>query len=98
MRNINTKFKNVLRLIFSIFVVAVLLEQISNAADDKASKRKQVLNFEDELVEGAASKPELFYLMEKRNLDYKKLLKLRENFLPEMRRTSDELQRVRGGE
>lgn len=59
------------------------------------SERKKALSFEDELVEGATQKPELFYLFQKKNFNYKRLIKLRENFLPEMRKTSEDLQRVR---
>lgn len=59
--------------------------------------QKQTLNFEDELVEGSASKPELFYLFQKKNFSYTRLIKLRENFLPEMRKTSEDIQRLRGG-
>jgi len=59
--------------------------------------RKQTLNFEDELVEGSAQKPELFYLFQKKNFNYTRLIKLRENFLPEMRKTTEDIQRLRGG-
>ncbi|MGZ3779334.1 MAG: hypothetical protein ACXVCY_01785 [Pseudobdellovibrionaceae bacterium] len=59
--------------------------------------KKTTLNFEDELVEGATQKPELFYLFQKKNFNYTRLIKLRENFLPEMRRTTEDIQRVRGG-
>ena len=71
-----------------------------HAADAPAEKtdkpeRKKALSFEDELVEGSTQKPELFYLFQKKNFNYKRLIKLRENFLPEMRKTSEDLQRVR---
>ena len=59
-------------------------------------ERKAQLNFEDELVEGSTQKPELFYLFQKKNFNYKRLIKLRENFLPEMRRSTEDVQRVRG--
>lgn len=59
-------------------------------------ERKATLSFEDELVEGTTQKPELFYLFQKKNFNYKRLIKLRENFLPEMRRTTEDIQRVRG--
>lgn len=68
----------------------------NNVAKNKAD-RKQTLNFEDELVEGSAQKPELFYLFQKKNFNYKRLIKLRENFLPEMRKTTEDVQRMRGG-
>lgn len=59
--------------------------------------KKQKLSFEDELIEGGAQKPELFYLLQQKNFNYKRLIKLRENFLPEMRRTAEDIQRIRGG-
>lgn len=58
--------------------------------------RRAQLSFEDELVEGGSQKPELFYLFQKKNFNYKRLIKLRENFLPEMRKTTEDIQRVRG--
>ena len=58
--------------------------------------RKQSISFEDELVEGSTQKPELFYLFQKKNFNYKRLIKLRENFIPEARRTTEDLQRGRG--
>ncbi len=68
----------------------------NNVVKNKAD-RKQVIDFEDELVEGSAQKPELFYLFQKKNFNYKRLIKLRENFLPEMRKTSEDIQRLKGG-
>lgn len=59
-------------------------------------ERRATLNFEDELVEGATQKPELFYLFQKKNFNYGRLIKLRENFIPEMRKTTEDLQRIRG--
>ncbi len=97
---------NLLRMYFTTLIVvlfahvAVAQNQIpldkNNVAKNK-SDRKQTLNFEDELVEGSAQKPELFYLFQKKNFNYKRLIKLRENFLPEMRRTTEDIQRLRGG-
>lgn len=63
----------------------------------KVKERRATISFEDELVEGGTQKPELFYLFQKKNFNYGKLIKLRENFLPEMRRTTEDIQRVRGG-
>jgi len=71
--------------------------EVRTPAQDNGPKkeRTKTLSFEDELVEGATTKPELFYLFQKKNFNYKRLIKLRENFLPEMRKTSEDLQRVR---
>lgn len=84
-----------------IFTIAMLM--IAGDAHAQATptapakkERKATLNFEDELVEGGTQKPELFYLFQKKNFNYKRLIKLRENFLPEMRKTTEDIQRVRG--
>lgn len=89
------------RLIPFSFALALLFHSApvaaqSNAAGAGAKKEKKTtLNFEDELVEGQATKPELFYLFQKKNFNYKRLIRLRENFLPEMRKTSEDIQRGR---
>ena len=85
-------------LIILVCLIGLFLNQPIALAEDspKASQeKKKTLSFEDELVEGATQKPELFYLFQKKNFNYKRLIKLRENFLPEMRNTSEELQRSR---
>jgi len=68
----------------------------NSAGKGSQEEKKKNLSFEDELVEGATAKPELFYLFQKKNFNYKRLIKLRENFVPEMRRTSEDVQRGRG--
>jgi hypothetical protein len=84
---------------YCMIVAAVLfLSQAAIAQDSaKPKDRKATLSFEDELVEGTTQKPELFYLFQKKNFNYRRLIKLRENFLPEMRKTAEDVQRVRGG-
>jgi hypothetical protein len=83
-----------------LFLTVTLLSSPAFSQGTGGSKppveKRKTLSFEDELVEGATQKPELFYLFQKKNFNYKKLIKLRENFLPEMRKTSEELQRTRG--
>lgn len=89
-------FRSHLALIFG--VATLLFANVSLAQNYKLrAGQKQTLNFEDELVEGSAQKPELFYLFQKKNFNYTRLIKLRENFLPEMRKTSEDIQRLRGG-
>ena len=100
----------VMKLLRIITVLMMVMSVLSSAFAQTASstttttttttakkERKATLNFEDELVEGGTQKPELFYLFQKKNFNYKRLIKLRENFLPEMRRSTEDIQRVRGG-
>lgn len=65
------------------------------AAAKSGEKKKTNIDFEDELVEGELKKPELFYLLQKKQFNFRRLIKLRENFLPEMRRDGDEIRRGR---
>ncbi len=74
---------------FSFF----LLFANTSFAQDKERKRTSI-NFEDELVEGQVQKPELMYLLQKKQFNFKRLIKLRQNFLPEMRRTAEDIQPV----
>jgi hypothetical protein len=69
----------------------------ANAAKGGNGKRTTI-NFEDQLVEGQTQKPELFYLLQQRNNNFKRLIRLRENFLPEMRKTSEDVGRRAGGD
>jgi len=67
-------------------------------ADNNSAKkepRKQSLTFEDEMVEGSTQKPELFYLFQKKNFNFTRMIKLRDNFLPEMKRSAEDVQRGR---
>lgn len=91
--------KLVFIILFFCISIGVVLVSKSYAQDSDSGKKskQQTLSFEDELIEGESAKPELAYLLQKRNFNYKKLIKLRENFLPEMRRTAEDVQRARSG-
>lgn len=70
----------------------------AGASAQKSPKQPKVYNldFEDELVEGGVQKPDLFYLIQRKNFNFRKLVRLRENFLPEMKETSEHLLEVGG--
>ena len=72
-----------------ILVILVVPPMFAFAAEPPA--KKTTVNFEDQLVEGQAQKPDLLYLLQKKKFNYKKLIRLRENFLPELRQTSNEI-------
>jgi hypothetical protein len=65
----------------------------ASSAPAKGEPKKTTVNFEDQLIEGQTQKPELFYLLQQRNNNFKRLIKLRENFLPEMRKTGEDVSR-----
>jgi len=76
-------------------LTALAQEAKSGAGGGEKEKKKTKIDFEDELVEGELKKPELFYLLQKKQFNFKRLIKLREDFLPEMRRDADEVRRSR---
>lgn len=80
-----------------LILVLVLVEGclLFGSRSEAEEKRKATIDFEDELVEGEVKKPELFYLLQKKQFNYKRLIKLRENFLPEMRRDAEEMRQGR---
>jgi hypothetical protein len=71
----------------------------SNRASGKSGtrmkERRTTLDFEDELVEGTNQKPDMIYLFQQKKFNYNRLIKLRENFKPEMRETVEDVQRIR---
>ncbi len=68
-----------------------------NATGETKKKKSTSIDFEDQLIEGQSQKPELFYLMNQKQFNFKRLIRLREDFLPEMRKSADEIQRQGSG-
>jgi hypothetical protein len=54
--------------------------------------KKTTIDFEDQLIEGSRQKPELFYLLQNKDFNYKRLIRLREDFLPELRKSGEDVQ------
>lgn len=79
--------------VFFILIFGWTCSGWSQPAGPKA--KKTTVNFEDQLIEGQAQKPDLLYLLQKKKFNYKKLIRLRENFLPELRQSSNEITPVR---
>ena len=81
-----------MKLINKTVIIFILLFSTLAMAQNKKPKRT-VIDFEEDLIQGDRTNPELFYLLERKQFNYKKLIRLRENFLPEMRRTAEEIKR-----
>ena len=60
----------------------------------KKEAKRTTINFEDQLIEGRTQKPELFVLLQNRMNNSRRLFKLRENFIPEMRKTAEDVGRA----
>jgi len=57
------------------------------------STRTTRLNFEDELIQGDVSSPDLLFILKSKNANYGRLLKLRDHFLPELNDTKYDILR-----
>ncbi len=89
-----------MRKLWVLLILWFMLPLSANAQDAKhpGDKKTTSINFEDELIQGEVKKPELLYLLQKKQFNFKRLIKLRENFLPEMSRTAEDISRMGEGE
>lgn len=82
-------------MVFKIFILLLsVLGSFAIFAQEKKMKRTNV-DFEDQLIQGEVNKPELFYLLQKKQFNFGKLIKLRENFVPEMTKTAEDLDKAK---
>ena len=98
-----THFRYVILLSFLVSQLAIMVgPSISSAqstapptsAAGKKESKRTTINFEDQLIEGRTQKPELFVLLQNRMNNSRRLFKLRENFVPEMRKTAEDVGRA----
>ena len=80
--------KNKLKLLTLLicFFPAGLFAQAGADSNSSKSPKKIVIQFDNELVDGKRESPELDYLFSRKEANYKKMMKLRENFLPEVKK------------
>ncbi len=84
-----------MKFIIYCWIVALFMANLTEAQQEQKRERRETrIDFEDELIQGDIKKPELFYLLQKKQFNYKRLIKLRDNFLPEMRSTAEDVHRA----
>jgi len=77
-------------------IVAVCFTSFSFLSSSLAQSNKSRttrLNFEDELIQGDISSPDLLFILKSKNANYGRLLKLRDHFLPEINDTKYDILR-----
>lgn len=74
-----------------LFITFSLTLTLFVDAKPRGAKRVYKVEFEDELVVGGVKRPDIFHLFKKQKLEYSKVIELKKNFLPEMRRTAGEI-------
>ncbi len=66
-------------------------EKVIHEQDRTVYKKKTVVDFNDVTLEGDLTKPEGSYLVDKKKARFSSLIRLRDNFLPELQRSVDNL-------
>ena len=85
------------RLFTAVGLVAVMAspawaqEKVIQEADRVVVRKKQVIDFTDVAVEGELTKPEGSYVLNKKQAQFKSLIKVRDNFQPELKKSVDNL-------
>jgi hypothetical protein len=81
-------------LVFGLFGVASAQEEGTAAAgsdEQVVYKKTTIIDFSDVTITGELTKPEGSYLMNKKKANFNLLIRVRDNFLPEMIKTVDNL-------
>ena len=78
-------------LLFCFFSSGLFAQtESSNQSDLQTTSSKEskkiVIQFDNELIDGKRESPELDYLFIRKEANYKKMMKLRDNFLPEVKK------------
>ncbi|QAT84649.1 hypothetical protein EJ065_3081 [Corallococcus coralloides] len=65
--------------------------KIIQEEDRTVYRKKTVIDFTDVAVEGELTKPEGSYVLNRKKTDFQSLIKVRENFDPELQKSADNL-------
>jgi hypothetical protein len=65
--------------------------KVVQEADKVIVRRRTVIDFNDVTVEGELTKPEGSYLLNRKKTRFQSLIRLRDNFNPELQKSADNL-------
>jgi hypothetical protein len=65
--------------------------QGQGGAPDVQFKKKTVYDFDDDIVEGELQRPDGEFIDTRRKAKHSSLIKIRENFIPEMLKTAEDI-------
>jgi len=77
--------------ILGVSGVAQAQETVIQEADKVVYKKKTVVDFNDVTLEGELTKPEGAYNMSRKKTSFTSLINMRDNFLPELQKSVDNL-------
>ena len=72
----------------ALFLVSIASNSswAADAAPAEVAKKRISIKFDNELVEGSIQNPSMDYMFVRKEANYKKMMRLRENFLPEVKK------------
>lgn len=70
---------------------ALAADKIIQEPDKTIVRKKTVIDFTDVAVEGELSKPEGSYVVDRNKTRFQSLVKVRDNFVPELQKSVDNL-------
>lgn len=65
--------------------------KVVQEADKTVYRKKTVVDFTEVAVEGELTKPEGSYVLNRKRTNFQSLIKVRENFVPELQKSVDNL-------
>lgn len=71
--------------------VAAAADKVIQEEDRVVFKKKTVVDFGDVTLEGELTKPEGSYLLNRKRTKFSSLIRMRDNFLPELQKSVDNL-------
>lgn len=77
--------------LFTFATPALAEDKVVREADKTVYRKKTVIDFTDVAVEGELTKPEGSYAISKKKTTFKTLIKVRDNFNPELQKSVDNL-------
>ncbi len=85
------RFFVVIAVVMALAVPSFAEDKVIREADRVVTRKKTVIDFTDVAVEGELTKPEGSYSVSKKKTTFRTLIKVRDNFNPELQKSVDNL-------
>lgn len=83
--------KKLMQLVLIMTILAVALAAFAEEKDKVIYKQKTIIDFSDVTIQGELTKPEGSYISSRKEASFNRLIKVRENFDPELLKSVDKL-------
>jgi hypothetical protein len=83
--------KKVLVLLAVATVLGLALSALGQGQEKVVYKQKTIIDFSDVTIQGELTKPEGSYISSRKEAAFQRLIKVRENFYPELLKSVDKL-------